>query len=1399
MISQFALVLGCVAVMKPHSLTVEYRENPVGMDVATPRFSWKLPEGTSRQSAYEIDAGVWRTGKVVSDESLNAATWGGAPLRPSQRVRWRVRVWDENGRVGDWSDPASFVMGGLKEGPAKWIGPNCVTRPNVDFGTACWIGGERVEGGFEWNGTDGVCELVYSCTRPHKVLLNGRLFSQSDGMVYDYRHLRFRDLKPFLVKGRNTLAFELPSDVFRTIEQRNRPEEVATLALVRLPGGVTFVSDSAWSGRNLGRSRETEWGRKLDFREETVSPVFAKVFSVRGKVKSATLDITGLGFYEASLNGAKIGDKVLDPPPTDYDKRVLYSTYVLDDCLHEGENELKIELGHGWYDIRSIATWNYDVAPWRDFPRCLARLEIEYADGRTETVVTDGTWRQVVGETAYDCFREGSVIGRKDPVKLPDGLCVEEVSAPKGALAAAGIPGAKVVRRIRPQWVRTLEDGTSLVAFPENISGWARLRIREQPKGEEITIRYDENLTPEKGVTKPKELNEKWRRWNDWDRIIDVHYRYPASQRFAEKEAGFQIDHFIASGEEEEFYEPKFTFNGFRYLIVQGLRYPLREQDVEACFVRTDFPRIGSFVCSDRTLTELVTMAQNSYLVNFTDGFPTDCAHREKLGWTGDGWIASEMAQYFFENTSAYGKWIQDIVDAQRADGAVCSIAPTSGWGYREYNGPTFDAVLATLPWNLYVYRGDRKSLDIAYPALVRYIAHESQLETEPGLVSNGLGDWNSAVAEHMPSKEYVISAGYFHILTLASKIAAIKGLADDAANYARLARRTSDAINAKYLKANGVYDNGGQTAQALPLALGFAPAVARTAVVARLVESVERADFHVDLGLVGMKHVFRALSIAGRSDLAIRMLTNPTRPSPAFWIGKTSTLWEDFGVGLSKSHIMLGDFSAWCCQYLAGIRLDGGCAAIPEPKAPGFRKFLVAPDTACGLDWAKASVDGPYGKISSFWRKQDGKTVLEVLVPPNSEATVRFGGRETAVGPGRHVFGGEEPRAMPLDAVSFDCPRARPCAELAQPDVQALWLEGETWNGKPTEVFAYVGLPKNAAATNPVPGVVLAHGGSGTAYLEWVRTWVKRGYAAITIDTCGSIPVRQDKTGHVWISSGIGGPAGWGRLDLADEKLENQWPYHAVTGVIRAHSYLRSLPGVDAGRTGITGISWGGFITMLAASVDNRFKFAAPVYTCIFGDQTFHILRTGSRGFTDAQAAKWRAMWNPARYISAMRLPVIWFASTNDHAFMFDDLQDTFECLPVDPTVVIRPKMIHSHGPWGENVPEVFAFADRVLKGGAELPVVGKPTMEDDVFTVSFDRRGRAIKRIDLVWTNDIKPSQATDWRVVECPAPAGTKFAVASPRGARRIFANFIFEGETGERIYPEYLVSSRAVVIR
>ena len=382
---------------------------------------------------------------------------------------------------------------------------------------------------------------------------------------------------------------------------------------------------------------------------------------------------------------------------------------------------------------------------------------------------------------------------------------------------------------------------------------------------------------------------------------------------------------------------------------------------------------------------------------------------------------------------------------------------------------------------------------------------------------------------------------------------------------------------------------------------------------------------------------------------------------------------------------------------------------------------------------------------------------------------------------------------ANPLSGISFEVPKAKPCPTMDKDAVvRAVWIEGEPYRGKPTWVFGYVALPDGASATNRAPGMVLAHGGAGTAYHSWVRTWVKRGYAVIAVDNCASLPIRQPGTNE-WMSSGFGGPRGWGGFDKAGEPVSDQWPYHAVGAVVRSHSYLRSLPEVDPGRIGLTGISWGGFLTILAASIDHRFRFAAPVYACAFYDEIPLWEKV------KAKDPRWLALWDPKHYAPQMTMPVIWFASTGDAAFPFDPLQRTFPLLPVPPTLAVRKDMKHSHGPAGENVPELFAFADRHLRKGDELPRLGALEEKDGTLSVAFDPRGNGLRRIEVTWTAAEKPVKESPWELKAYPVPSGGVFSAPVPEGARRVFVNFILDRETGEPFYPESLVSSNAITIK
>ncbi len=1038
----FALLVGFTlhsADLPPHGLSVEYRENPCGLDTSSPRFGWKLsadPKAQNvKQSAYRIlvasssealsrDAGdLWDSGKVESSQNVSV-DYKGRAIASSARVFWKVKTWDAEGQESKWSAPAEWTMGIVKptDWKAKWIGPAVCTRPDEDFGSAQWItaptdtnGVVTLEYTFDFDGNlkpGEFVEFVHAGVSEHEIDINGKSFhkwagfAHGTGFVHDWRYLRFRDLTSYLVKGQNKIIVRLqadksrkPTDPVDPIRFHAPKDARAFLAKMIFPNGKTLVTTRAdWTSPNgpvteLGSVREPVWGKAMILRAENTSPAFEKTFTVKKPVASAVLHVTGVGFYEASLNGNKIGKKVLDPSPTAFDHRVLYSTYRLDKTLQVGENKLHLLVGHGWYDMRAIATWNFDTAPWRDFPRCIAQLEITYTDGTKEFVITDKSWRQVKSPIGYDDIMEGEILGSLDLRRVDldkNVVMAEEVPAPKGRLVSEAQPGAEIMKTLPVKSIKDLGDGSYQLDFGENVVGWTRILFRGQQKGDVITIRYDERESD--------------------PRRIDCHIRATASQRACATDAALQTDRFICTGKEVESYEPHFVYHGFRYVTLKGLRRALQPADIRACFIHTAFKTIGSFACSDETFNKLMAMGDRAYRSNFTDGVPTDCPHREKNGWTGDASIASELAQYLYENTAAYEKWLRDVMDSQLESGDISCIVPSSGWGYQWGNGPAWDSALPVIPWNLWLYRGNRRILDEVYPALVKYLAYTATKADADGLVKHGLGDWIPVNWAHMPTTEFTSSCYYYQALSITANIAELKGLNDAAATYRKMAAQTRKSIHKKYYKGDGIYDNGRQTAQAFPLAFGIVPESERKKVEAKLVASVEMTDYHVDMGLLGSKHVFRALSRMGRTDLAFKMLTNPTKPSMVEWIQKGGTaLWEDWGEGWSRNHIMFGDFVGWAYQYLAGIALTetaDSTSAVTIAKKPAFAEITLAPRPIDALNWVTAKVNGPNGEIVSSWKREKDKILYSFVIPPNTTATILLPGEEPkTVGSGTYSW----------------------------------------------------------------------------------------------------------------------------------------------------------------------------------------------------------------------------------------------------------------------------------------------------------------------------------------------------------------------------------------------------------
>ena len=323
--------------------------------------------------------------------------------------------------------------------------------------------------------------------------------------------------------------------------------------------------------------------------------------------------------------------------------------------------------------------------------------------------------------------------------------------------------------------------------------------------------------------------------------------------------------------------------------------------------------------------------------------------------------------------------------------------------------------------------------------------------------------------------------------------------------------------------------------------------------------------------------------------------------------------------------------------------------------------------------------------------------------------------------------------------------PREFPAPEVTAPDVRSLFYEGPSYQGKPTRVFAYYAAPAGASAEKKVPAMVLVHGGGGTAFDRWVRLWTSRGYAAISMDLCGCLPIRKDPKKRGWKRHAAGGPPGWGGFDQIDQPATEQWTYHAVADVLLAHSLLRSRPEIDSDRIGLTGISWGGYLTCIVSGVDPRFRFAVPVYGCGFLGENSAWLAVFERMGSE-KAGRWLSWWDPSVYLPRSSMPMLWVTGTNDFAYPMDSLQKSYR-LPRGPrTLALRVRMPHGHGAAGENPGEIHAFADSILRGG---PALAKITGQgrDGTGVWATYQSAVALAGAELTFTLDEGPWQKRKW----------------------------------------------------
>ncbi len=345
--------------------------------------------------------------------------------------------------------------------------------------------------------------------------------------------------------------------------------------------------------------------------------------------------------------------------------------------------------------------------------------------------------------------------------------------------------------------------------------------------------------------------------------------------------------------------------------------------------------------------------------------------------------------------------------------------------------------------------------------------------------------------------------------------------------------------------------------------------------------------------------------------------------------------------------------------------------------------------------------------------------------------------------------------------------PQTWPAPEFEAEGVEALYYEGPPFHGEPTRVFAYIGVPEVAEGKS-VPGMVLIHGGGGTAFDEWVRLWNARGYAAIAMDNAGGLPGGEPGERP---RNELGGPRGWGGWDQLDERMHDQWTYHAVADVLLAHSLLASRPGVDPSRIGATGISWGGYLASIVAGVDPRLKLAVSVYGCGFYEQCHYGPTVLSR-LSDEHRARWLDWWDAGNYLPGAAMPMLWVSGTNDFAFWLPGLQSSYRATPGPDTLAIRLRMPHSHGSgWARE--ETGVFADSILRDGTPLPKIAAQGREGDTAWMTVESE-TALATAELLYTCDTNEAwPERPWESVPAQIE-GARVSATVPEGATVYFLN-------------------------
>ena len=702
-------------------------------------------------------------------------------------------------------------------------------------------------------------------------------------------------------------------------------------------------------------SRFIKSGAVNDASGKTYAPMFRRLFSVGQPVSSARLVICGLGYVYAYLNGEKISEDLFTAPVSDYRKTLWYNEYDVTPLLRTGMNVFAAVCGNGWYNEVIPSSWDFDKSPWNDTPKLIMQL---YVDGIL-VLETDEKFKVTV-DTPYlfNQLRSGEHFDARKYDENWNTLSYDDSgwdnarydnNAPQGVFRKCECEPIRECREYPALSVQTAANDAYVYDFGQNMSGYVRIET-DLPSGTELAIRYAELMN-----------QDGTRNINNMDR------HYKASE--------IETDRLICNGT-HFVWSPKFTYHGFQYAVISGIS-DINRIKVTGIFVHQDVKERADFECSDPVITKLYNCGKISSWSNMFYQM-TDCPTREKLGWLNDARASAKQLLTNFETERLFAKWIVDIRDAMLDDGKMPGIAPTWGWGYEWGNGPVSDGILFEIPYQIYVQTGDPSIMKQSLSYFGKYLKYLDTRKDEDGLICFGLPDWAAPGEKSNVPVEFINAVLEYHFLHIAVLAEKLSGLNES--GYSLRCKRQRALIMDRYIEdGRCIYPE--QTAVAMLICYDLFDRLEPLA--AQLKKLVEENGFHHNCGMVGLRHLYYALTKSDLCDYAVKILTNPSYPSQAYWLGLgANTLWELWEPVMSRNHHMYSDFMGWVIDALLGIRA--------EETHPGYSEVVLDPCFPQGISYAKGYVNTVSGQIEVKWERDKGGIILSVSVPENIPAYFR-------------------------------------------------------------------------------------------------------------------------------------------------------------------------------------------------------------------------------------------------------------------------------------------------------------------------------------------------------------------------------------------------------------------------